>query len=138
MIKKEVGFGLNSFGKQDILTNKETIAQLIENLLFLRPGQLPSMPFIGIDIYKYINPMIDDQELANLSERIVSQCSVLLPYMEFTGVTVKSMVFQNRPILLIIIPINVDGESETLLLGARKDTNGRVIFNYEFDDVLVT
>lgn len=137
MIKHEVAFGVDSFGKPKVLSDKDTIAQLIINILYLRPGQLPSMPMLGIDIYNYITPSVGEEGLNDLSAYITSQCAALAPYIELTGTSAKLMTYQGKPILLIIIPITINGESETLLVGARKDTNGRVIFNYEFDDTRI-
>ena len=137
MLKREVAFGVDSFGKPKVLSDRDSLAQLIINILYLRPGQLPSMPMLGIDIYNYITPSVGEEGLNNLSTHITKQCSVLAPYIELTGTYVKLMTYQGRPILLIIIPISYEGKTETLLVGARKDTNGRVIFNYEFDDTRI-
>lgn len=137
MLKHEIAFGVDSFGKPKVLSDRDTLAQLIINILYLRPGQLPSMPMIGIDIYNYITPSVGEEGLNDLSTHITTQCSALAPYIELTGTFVKLMTYQGRPILLIIIPISYNGTQETLLVGARKDTNGRVIFNYEFDDTRI-
>lgn len=137
MIKKEIGFGVNNFGKVNILSDIDSLAQLIKNILFLKPGQLPSMPFIGVDILNHLNPMISSIELDNLSMNISQQCSALVPHMDFSGVTVESITHQNVPVLLIIIPLSIADEDKTLLLGVRQTTNGRVIFNYEIDESLL-
>lgn len=137
MIKNEVGFGKDNFSKPKVLSKKDSIVQIIKHILFLKPGQLPSLPFIGVDIMRYINPMIDDDDLQNISERIVAQCYTVAPHLDISGVIVRSMMYKERPVLVIVIPINVDDESETLMMGVSKDTNGRVLFNYEFDESFV-
>lgn len=137
MIEKEVRFTLNSFGKIDVLSDVDSLAQLIKNILFLKPGQLPSLPFIGVDIMKHMNPMISNAELEALSASISSQCTALIPHMDFGGVTVESLTYQGRPVLMVVIPLTIASEEKTLLLGVRKATNGRVIFNYEIDDTLL-
>lgn len=137
MIKNEVGFGKDNFSKPKVLSKKDSIVQIIKHILFLKPGQLPSLPFIGVDIMRYINPMIDDDDLQNISERIVAQCYTVAPHLDISGVIVRSMMYKERPVLVIVIPINVDDESETLMIGVSKDTNGRVLFNYEFDESFV-
>ena len=137
-IKKEVGFALNSFKKVDVKSDRETIAQILQNILFLRPGQIPSMPFIGVDIGNYLNPMIDNGEMNDLSERIALQCTELLPYLDFSGISVNSINYQGVQHILIIIPITINSTKETIMLGVHKDTNGRVIFKYEFEDSRTT
>lgn len=137
MIKKEVGFGLDNFSKPKVLSRKDSIVQILKNILFLKPGQLPSLPFVGIDIMRYVIPTIDDGDLQLIGDRIVEQCTMLAPHIDFSGVIVKSITYEERPVVLIIVPISVDDESESLLMGVSKDTNGRVLFNYEFDDSFI-
>jgi hypothetical protein len=136
-IKNEVGFGLNPFQKVDVLNKKDSIAQIIKNILFLRPGQIPSMPFIGVDIAKYINPMIDNGQLEDLGERMTTQCRELIPYMEFTGITAQSVVVNNRQTIVIVIPLNIGDTDEMMVIGVTKNTDGRILFKYELDDSMV-
>ena len=53
MIKPEVTFGLDNFGKQKTLSLSETIGQLVLDILLLKPGQLPSLPHIGMNIKQF-------------------------------------------------------------------------------------
>jgi hypothetical protein len=134
MIKNEVDFGFDNFGKQKILSNKDSIAQLFRNLLFLVPGQLPSLPHIGINITKYIYKLVDDINLENLREEIANQCSALLPQLDLKGISVQNIHYDNKDVMMIVIPLNIGGNDETLVMGLAENANGRIIFNYEFED----
>ena len=35
---------------------------------------------------------------------------------------------------MIVIPVNIEGEDETLLMGIKKNSSGRIIFKYEFEE----
>ena len=130
----EVAFGVDNFGKQKILPTKDSIAQLIINILFLRPGQLPSLPHIGINFKQYLYAHIDDIDTGALKEELSYQCSELTPFIDMSGIQIVPLEYQGRTTLYIVIPINVDDSEDNLLIGVAKDTNGRVIFNYKFDD----
>lgn len=137
MIKSEVGFSVNNFGKVDVLPYKESVVQVLKNILFLRPGQLPSMPFIGVDITSKVNHVIDNQQLEELTESIVSQCHEILPNIDLSGITIHSFMFNNKPTILIFAPISIGTESESLYMALKQDTQGRVLFNYEFSESII-
>lgn len=134
MLKYEVDFGFDNFSKPKILSKKDTIAQLIKNLLFLAPGQLPSLPHIGINISKYIYKLTDSIDIDALKEDIGNQCSALLPYIEIRNVSVQVINYNNQDVMMIVIPVNIEGEDETLLMGIKKNSSGRIIFKYEFEE----
>lgn len=136
-MKKDVSFGMDSFGKPKILTAKETVANLITNILYLRPGQLPSMPSVGINIEQYLYAIPEDSTLSNLRELIATQCNSLLPNLGIQGVSVGPIRYNNRDTILIVIPVYIEDSSETLLVGVSKDEDGRVIFKYDFDKSII-
>ena len=137
MIKSEIDFGLDNFGKQKLLSQSETIAQLILNILLMRPGQMPSMPHIGIDIRKYLYKFEEDIDSEALKREINYQCSILIPYLDLSGLKLMVVDYHGEGVLMIIIPISITGSEETLLIGFKKDNaNGEIVFNYQFEDKL--
>jgi len=137
MIKSELDFGLDNFGKQKILSQSETIAQLILNILLMRPGQMPSMPHIGIDIRKYLYKFEEDIDSEALKKEINYQCSLLIPYLDLTGLRLMVVDYHGEGVLMLIIPLSISSQNETLLIGFKKDSNsGEIVFNYQFEDKL--
>ena len=59
-IKHELTFGIDNFGKQNMLSKSESVAQVLINLLFMRPGQMPSLPHLGINIKQYLYKFEED------------------------------------------------------------------------------
>ena len=53
-VLKELDFDVDGFGNQKYLTDAESAAKQILIMLFLRKGDYPSMPELGIDISKYV------------------------------------------------------------------------------------
>lgn len=132
----EVTFGVNNFGIPKVLSSKESIAQLFKNILFLVPGQLPSMPHIGINIRKYLTAHVEDEDLSMLKEDIAYQCSDLVPYLDLSGMVITPINYNNRSTIFIMVPVNINDSQDDLIMGISKSDDGRVVFNYKFDDAL--
>lgn len=133
MILGEMTFGLNSFGKQKILSEADTIAQLILNILFMRPGQMPSMPHIGINIRSYLYKFDDDLDVDALKQKISFQCSKIIPFIDTDGMVLTVVNYRGESILMIIIPILVSGGSKNLIMGFRHGDDDDIIFNYQLE-----
>ena len=65
-IPRDVGFGLNDFQEMQVYSEGESIARYLSNILLMRPGNLPGLPHIGLNIREllYCNMgEIDSQDL---------------------------------------------------------------------------
>lgn len=116
MSGKEISLSLDGFGRQKVLGEKDTVAQQVLNLLFMKPGHLPNMPHLGIDINQYLYSQEDSFDTSELQSKIVSQCTELMPYMINGDVTVTFTENEGLQILLIGIPVSIDGD-DLLLIG---------------------
>lgn len=116
MAGKEISLSLDGFGRQKVLGEKDSIAQKVLNLLFMKPGNLPNMPHLGIDINQYLYSQEGSFDTTELQSKIVNQCSELMPYMINGDVTVTFTENEGIQILLIGIPVSVDGD-DLLLIG---------------------
>lgn len=132
-MKQELEFGLDNFGKQKKLSLENTIAKMVLNLFLLKPGQLPSLPHVGMDIQQYLYRTIEDIDVDELKRNIVSQCETLSTYVDISSVRVLLFPYQDNALLYIIIPLLI--ENDTLMIGFKKDNKtSRVTFNYKITD----
>lgn len=136
MIGSEVQFGLNNFKEPITLTESESIGQLFKNLLLMRPGQLPSMPHLGIDIKQYLYAFEEELDTEAIKEEISKQAASIMPYvntdsLEFTTVTIKGTT-----VFVLMLPINIQNNTKTMVLGMRKNSNNAVVIDYKFEDNL--
>ena len=116
MSGKEISLSLDGFGRQKVLNEKDTVAQQILNLLFMKPGHLPNMPHLGIDINQYLYSQEGELNTSDLQAKIVGQCTELMPYLINGDVTVTFTENEGIQILLIGIPVTIDGD-ELLIVG---------------------
>lgn len=137
-IKNELLFGFNDFGKQSKLSITDTIAQMLLNILLLRPGQIPSRPELGIDVKKYLYAFDSDVDTNTIKNALATQCSTLLPYINFDNMQILLVPYDVGDILYILFPLNVSTEEierGTLMVGFKKEKKSNIVtFNYKVTD----
>lgn len=138
-IKNELNFGLDNFGKQKSLTQAQTIGQMLVNLLLMKPGQMPSLPHIGIDIKQYLYKFEEDIDVSYIKSQISKQCSALLPYIDLSSMQLFLFPHETESILFIYVPLSVIVEDDVLVIGFKRDnSSNEVTFNYKISNSLNT
>lgn len=130
----EIDFELDNFGEQKIYDSAESLAKTLLNLFFLKPGSLPSLPHIGINITQYLYNLDDGIDVDELKNKIYNQCPELIPHLIIRNVQTFVSKYKNQSILIISIPIEINGENKTILYGFGRDDKGNLIFNFEFNE----
>ena len=116
-IGKEIGMDIDDFDQQRVYSDKDTVARLMMNILFMKPGHLPNLPHIGIDINQYLYKQEDGFDTNDLKNRIATQCNELMPYMLTGEISIKFSEHNGLQFLLIGIPISLESDDELLLIG---------------------
>ena len=106
-LPRDVGLGKDNFQKSKIFNETDSLVNYILNILLMRPGNIPSMPELGVNIGQYIHPnlqsTLDSERLKGL---IVSNCSDLLPYLTSDEIIITiANDTEGREVLLIKIPL---------------------------------
>ena len=113
-LPRDVGIEKDNFQKSKIFNEKDSLVNYILNILLMRPGNMPGLPHIGVDIGKYVkSDMSDSLNVDILKGLIVSNCSDLLPYLSSDELFVGIIRDEDmRQYLAIKIPIVVEGNSK--------------------------
>jgi len=135
--KRELDFGLDNFQQQKVLSGKQSVAKVLLNLLMMRPGNMPSLPHIGVNIKEYMYRLENDINPEELKEKIYNQCSELIPYLVLGEVKVFVANYKGQGVLIINIPILDEGKNESIIYGFSKDQSGDMIFNVEFENEII-
>lgn len=133
-IGKEVGFGQDNFSKPKILNEKDTISTIILNLLLMKPGNMPSLPHLGINIKKYLYAKEDEISVDDLKNQIYSQCSELFPWLVSDEVKLFTNRVDGKDVLIIYIPVLLNGEG-AMVYAFQQGSNGEVIHNMAFQEL---
>ena len=137
-IKRELKFGLDDFGKQTMLTQGESIAQMLVNLFLMRPGQIPSLPHIGMNIRQYMYRFENEIDISNIKTQISIQCPDILQYIDLDNIQLISTPYKNDYVLYLLIPLSVKvAENSAISIGfKRSSSNNEITFNYKINNNL--
>lgn len=72
----DVLFDIDSTYKPKVISTFEMCINSILTLLFMKPGQYPSIPELGIDIESYLHEYADDSNIvASIKNKLNDQCN---------------------------------------------------------------
>lgn len=140
-LPRDIGFDKDNFQKSRIFNETDSLINYILNILLMRPGNMPSMPEIGVNIGQYIQPSMQKRlDTEFIKGLIVSNCEAILPYLvsEELIVSIVRDSF-DRDVLLIKIPLVVESDSRVekdVYYAFYRNELNELEFNFLVDDDL--
>lgn len=130
---QEITFRINKYKQTALLNDKESLVQLIMNALLMVPGNLPSQPKKGVDIFQYLYKRVDtdimsDKVLVDLKYTVGEDVGSFISNLT---VDIVDMGGDGPTFLIIIHLLTTSGDDEALALAVQK-VNETVKFNYSF------
>lgn len=140
-LPRDIGLGKDHFQKSKIFNETDSMVNYILNILLMKPGNMPSMPEIGVNIGQYIQPHMQRKlDAEYLKGLIVSNCEDLLPYLSEDDIIVSIMIDDyNRDVLIIKLPLIVDESSKVekdIYYAFYRNELNELEFNFLIDDDL--
>lgn len=132
-IGKDIEFGLDNFQNPRMGSKNDAIARSLLNLLLMKPGQLPSMPSLGIDIYSYLYGFEEEIDTETILDKIQEQCGDLLPFIDVNNTAIVVIPKEGLDLLMLVVPIF--GEESIIYAFSKK--NNTLLFDYKFDKNLL-
>lgn len=113
-LPRDIGLRKDDFQKSLIFNETDSLINYILNILLMRPGNLPSMPEIGVNIGQYITPnMKNEIDPDFLKGLISSNCQDILPYLSEDEIIIGVLNDEEgRDILMIKIPLYMEQPSK--------------------------
>jgi len=113
-LPRDVGIDKDNFQKSKIYNQTDSLINYILNILVMRPGNMPSMPELGVNIGQYVQKSMQGKLDSDLIKGlIVSNCEDLLPYLTSDDIYVGVMKDENdKDIMVIKLPLIVDEVSQ--------------------------
>jgi hypothetical protein len=82
----DVSLDYDSMYKPKILSSFELAVNTVLTLLFMKPGQFPSIPELGIDIESYLFEYSDDKRIpTEIKNKLIDQCQ----YIDIIGLNIE-------------------------------------------------
>lgn len=95
-------FDINGLGKQKVLTEAESYYKQLLLLLFLRPGDYPSLPDLGVNISKEIRyKNMDHLTGGYLKDKIVTQIRKYAPEIDLQDMNVLQAKYKGEWYLIL-------------------------------------
>lgn len=130
----EPSFGVDTFNEAKFKNETQTVATDILALLFGKPGYFPSMPELGINIQETLYMFWDELDETALKAQIAAQCEEFSEYIDDGSLDVIKSSYNDQPLLLIVIPVQIQYTKENLAIGVTTDENGNIIYNYVYQE----
>ena len=128
----EMDFKLNNFNEQEIYTGTLAYAHRIKNLLFMRPGDFPTMPEMGIYIQGYRFRSMDSLVSGTLRETIANQVSTYVMDLPLENIDISTGYYNND--YFLIIKIYLYQEQSEIVYGIQQPKGEVVNFNFKIYD----
>lgn len=113
-LPRDVGLDKDNFQKSKVYNQTDSLINYILNILLMRPGNMPGLPELGINIGQYVQKNMQSQLDSDLIKGLIaSNCEDLLPYLTSDNVYVGVMQDEDgKDVLMIKIPLVVDVNSQ--------------------------
>lgn len=113
-LPRDVGIEKDNFQKSKVFNETDSLVNYILNILLMRPGNMPGLPELGVNISQYVQQnmqgKLDSEMIKGL---IASNCEDLLPYLTTDDVFVGVMQDEyGKDVLVIKLPLVVDENSQ--------------------------
>ena len=128
----ELDFKLNNFNEQEAYTGTLAYAHKIKNLLFLRPGDHPSLPEMGLNIQSYRFKAIDDLVSGSLKEKISDQISTYVMDLPIENIDISTGYYNGD--YYLILSIYLYQEDAEIVYGIQQPKGEIVNFNFKIYD----
>lgn len=132
---KEVGFGPDAFDDPTTHDALQSLGILIYRIFVMRPGTLPSMPNIGIDIRKYMYRPEGSIDKDGLRNKIFANCSDLLYFMNLGDIVIEETTVKGQLTLVVVIRATISQKDYALLIALRKGLENEVTYSFRAESL---
>lgn len=125
-------FGKNAFNSPKYYNETQTAANNILTILFGRPGFYPSIPDLGMDITTLLYRHVDEIDCNVIKAKLVTQCTRFLTNIREGSFDVQLAKYMGKPLLIFLIPIEVEKSDKRLAIGITTGADGKAIYQVEY------
>jgi hypothetical protein len=132
MTGREIDFTIDKYKKPSYLSKRDSIAQVIQNGLFMRKGNLPSHPTRGVDIEQYLNKPLDSVNELQLLADLKNTCGDNLIDGDIESLTFQGVNYKGNEYALLLIKLKIDNTDDLLAISIQKTKKNVIRYQYNF------
>jgi len=130
-------FELDHFARPRFRSETEFVKNLVLHVLFSKPGQYPSLPFIGMDIETKLSSFYDEINDQALKDQVVGQCNALGVYFGNGRIDIRKVKYKDKPSMIVHIELEDelygdpmhDNEANKYMIGITFDEMNNMIYD---------
>jgi hypothetical protein len=96
-------FEMDEFNRPRLREEAELVKNTVLTILFMRPGQYPSLPYLGLNIRDKLYSFYDELDETALARELTEQCQALSSYIQQGDIMIKKMIYRDMPSLIIYV-----------------------------------
>lgn len=135
-LKYDVALDYDSMYKPKILSSFESGINIVLTLLFMKPGQYPSIPELGLDIESYLFKYSDDKRIINeLKTKLEDQCNIVGLVGFDIEISIQTMADGNDALIIFISgteTLSYGSEGSKVVIGITYDKLQRLYIRKQF------
>ena len=122
--KKELTLSLDIYDTPAELQGPKAWAQLIVNLLYMKPGSYPSCPEMGIDLSSYDHEFFDNVRY-KLQNEVIAQVYLYYPEIPLSSFSITSRLVPgfSQPIVYITLNFTYNDKNLTSVVATTKENH---------------
>lgn len=128
-------FEVDDYDLLKTLSPTETYVRNLLVLLFGRPGFMPSMPNLGMDISQYFYKFEDEINTEQIKSKLANQCDEYLPELQTGEIDIYQRVRNNRMVLVFKLPVIIDDKNIAVALGVTTNARGELVYQYTVNEI---
>ena len=132
MTGREIAFTTDKYNNPVYLSKRESLAQIILNALFLKPGNIPSHPERGVDITKVLNKTSDSINELQLLETLKNTCGKDLVSDEIESLSIQMVQYDNKDIALLLLKLKIDNTDDLMAISIQREKDSVIRYQYNF------
>lgn len=132
MIGREIDFTTDKYNKPVYLSKRDSIAQIIQNALFMKSGNIPSHPDRYVDIEQYLNKPSDSIDELKILSDLKRTCGETLVGDEIKSLSFQTINYKGKDCALILITLSIDNSDDLMAISIQKEKNSVIRYQYNF------
>lgn len=132
MLGREINFKTDKYRKPVYLSKRESVAQLVLNALFMKPGNLPSHPTRGVDIEQYLGKPLDSVDELKILGDLKKTCGDGLIGNEINNLTFTVVKQDGIDVALILVNLLIDNTEDLMAIAIQREKDNIVRYQYNF------
>lgn len=140
MALREITFGINRYKRPRILSERESLPNVIKNILFMVPKNLPGNPKKGGDVFQYLWKTEDGYDERKIEAALKEGLgdSLYDNYIDTVRLAIEPIGADGSMVMLVSVQVRIMNEStgvrerELLTILFKKTADNHVHYNYKY------